>query len=344
MTGGLIPASGEPHSEGASLVTARRLIVKIGSALLVAPNGEMRRAWLAALIDDIARCRARGQEVLIVSSGAVAVGRGDLGLLGRALKLEEKQAAAAAGQIRLAHAYLEELGRHGLRAAQILLTPEDTEDRQRHLNARATLEQLLALGAVPVINENDTVATAEIRFGDNDRLAARVAQMISADTLVLLSDIDGLYTADPRSDAGAQHIAEVAAITPEIEAMAGPPLPGHSSGGMVTKLAAGRIALAAGCRMVIARGEGMHPLAAIESGARATWFLAPSEPRTARKRWIAGAISTAGAFVIDDGAARALARGTSLLPSGVVAVEGSFDRGDTVVVRGRDGREIARGL
>ena len=344
MTGGLIPASGDPHSEGASLVTARRLIVKIGSALLVAPNGEMRRAWLAALIDDIARCRARGQEVLIVSSGAVAVGRGDLGLLGRALKLEEKQAAAAAGQIRLAHAYLEELGRHGLRAAQILLTPEDTEDRQRHLNARATLEQLLALGAVPVINENDTVATAEIRFGDNDRLAARVAQMISADTLVLLSDIDGLYTADPRSDAGAQHIAEVAAITPEIEAMAGPPLPGHSSGGMVTKLAAGRIALAAGCRMVIARGEGMHPLAAIESGARATWFLAPSEPRTARKRWIAGAISTAGAFVIDDGAARALARGTSLLPSGVVAVEGSFDRGDTVVVRGRDGREIARGL
>jgi glutamate 5-kinase len=282
--------------------------------------------------------------VLIVSSGAVAVGRGDLGLLGRALKLEEKQAAAAAGQIRLAHAYLEELGRHGLRAAQILLTPEDTEDRQRHLNARATLEQLLALGAVPVINENDTVATAEIRFGDNDRLAARVAQMISADTLVLLSDIDGLYTADPRSDAGAQHIAEVAAITPEIEAMAGPPLPGHSSGGIVTKLAAGRIALAAGCRMVIARGEGMHPLAAIESGARATWFLAPSEPRTARKRWIAGAISTAGAFVIDDGAARALARGTSLLPSGVVAVEGSFDRGDTVVVRGRDGREIARGL
>ncbi len=329
---------------GARLATARRLIVKIGSALLVAPDGEMRRAWLSALIDDIARCRARGQEVLIVSSGAVAVGRGDLGLLGRALKLEEKQAAAAAGQIRLAHAYLEELGRHGLRAAQILLTPEDTEDRQRHLNARATLEQLLALGAVPVINENDTVATAEIRFGDNDRLAARVAQMISADTLVLLSDIDGLYTADPRRDAFAQHIADVAAITPEIEAMAGPPLPGHSSGGMVTKLAAGRIALAAGCRMVIARGEGLHPLAAIEDGARATWFLPPSEPRTARKRWIAGAISTAGAFVIDDGAARALARGTSLLPSGVVAVEGTFERGDTVVVRGRDGREIARGL
>jgi glutamate 5-kinase len=344
MTGGLIPASGEPHSEGASLVTARRLIVKIGSALLVAPNGEMRRTWLGALIDDIARCRARGQEVLVVTSGAVAVGRGDLGLAGRALKLEEKQAAAAAGQIRLAHAYLEELGRHGLRAAQILLTPEDTEDRQRHLNARATLEQLLALGAVPVINENDTVATAEIRFGDNDRLAARVAQMISADTLVLLSDIDGLYTADPRHDASARHIAEVAAITPEIEAMAGPPPSGHSSGGMVTKLAAGRIALAAGCRMVIARGEGMHPLAAIENGARATWFLAPSEPRTARKRWIAGAINAAGAFVIDDGAARALARGTSLLPSGVVAVEGTFERGDTVVVRGRDGREIARGL
>jgi glutamate 5-kinase len=352
MTGGLIPASGEPHSEriphsdapGVGLASARRLIVKIGSALLVDAHGEMRREWLAALIDDIARCRARGQEVLIVSSGAVAVGRGDLGLAGRALKLEEKQAAAAAGQIRLAHAYLEELGRHGLRAAQILLTPEDTEDRQRHLNARATLEQLLALDAVPVINENDTVATAEIRFGDNDRLAARVAQMISADTLVLLSDIDGLYSADPRHDAGAQHIAEVTAITPEIEAMAGHAPAGHSSGGMVTKLAAARIALAAGCRMVIARGEGMHPLTAIESGARVTWFLPSSEPRTARKRWIAGAINAAGAFVIDAGAAKALARGTSLLPSGVVAVEGTFDRGDTVVVRGRDGREIARGL
>jgi glutamate 5-kinase len=328
----------------ASLATSRRLIVKIGSALLVTPSGEIRHEWLAALVDDLARCRARGAEVLIVSSGAVAVGRWDLGLAGRPLRLEEKQAAAAAGQIRLAHAYLEALGRRGLGVAQILLTPEDTEDRRRHLNARATLEQLLALGAVPVINENDTVATAEIRFGDNDRLAARVAQMISADTLVLLSDIDGLYTADPRTDPAARHIDSVAAITPEIEAMAGHAPAGYSSGGMVTKLAAARIALAAGCRMVIARGEGLHPLAAIEAGARVTWFLPPSEPRTARKRWIAGAINAAGAFVVDDGAAAALARGTSLLPSGIVAVEGSFERGDAVVVRGRDGRELARGL
>jgi glutamate 5-kinase len=328
----------------ASLATSRRLIVKIGSALLVTPSGEIRHEWLAALVDDLVRCRARGAEVLIVSSGAVAVGRWDLGLAGRPLRLEEKQAAAAAGQIRLAHAYLEALGRRGLGVAQILLTPEDTEDRRRHLNARATLEQLLALGAVPVINENDTVATAEIRFGDNDRLAARVAQMISADTLVLLSDIDGLYTADPRSDPAARHIDAVAAITPEIEAMAGHAPAGYSSGGMVTKLAAARIALAAGCRMVIARGEGLHPLAAIEAGARVTWFLPPSEPRTARKRWIAGAINAAGAFVVDDGAAAALARGTSLLPSGIVAVEGSFERGDAVVVRGRDGRELARGL
>jgi glutamate 5-kinase len=328
----------------ASLATSRRLIVKIGSALLVTATGEIRHEWLAALVDDLARCRARGQEVLIVSSGAVAVGRWDLGLAGRPLRLEEKQAAAAAGQIRLAHAYLEALGRRGLGVAQILLTPEDTEDRQRHLNARATLEQLLALGAVPVINENDTVATAELRFGDNDRLAARVAQMISADTLVLLSDIDGLYTADPRNDGGARHIATVAAITPEIEAMAGLARPGYSSGGMVTKLAAARIAMAAGCRMVIARGEGLYPLAAIEAGARVTWFLPPSEPRTARKRWIAGAINAAGAFVVDDGAAAALARGTSLLPSGVVAVEGRFERGDAVVVRSRDGRELARGL
>jgi glutamate 5-kinase len=337
-----IPPTGEIAST--SLATSRRLIVKIGSALLVTATGEIRREWLAALIDDIARCRARGQEVLLVSSGAVAVGRWDLGLTGRALRLEEKQAAAAAGQIRLAHAYLEELGRHGLRVAQILLTPEDTEDRARHLNARATLEQLLALGAVPVINENDTVATAEIRFGDNDRLAARVAQMISADTLVLLSDIDGLYTADPRNDAAAEHLATIAAITPEIEAMAGTAPPGYSSGGMVTKLAAARIAMAAGCRMVIARGEGHRPLTAIEDGARVSWFLPPSEPRTARKRWIAGAINTAGAFVVDDGAAAALARGTSLLPSGIVAVEGTFERGDAVVVRGADGRELARGL
>jgi glutamate 5-kinase len=228
--------------------------------------------------------------------------------------------------------------------AQILLTPEDTEERQRHLNARATIEQLLALGAVPVINENDTVATAEIRFGDNDRLAARVAQMISADTLVLLSDIDGLYTADPRRDPSARHLPEVRALTPEIEAMAGQAPPGYSSGGMVTKLAAARIAMAAGCRMVIARGKALHPLAAIEAGAPVTWFLPDTGPRTARKRWIAGAVNVTGVLVVDDGAVAALAHGASLLPAGVVAVEGGFELGDPVIVRSRDGRELARGL
>jgi glutamate 5-kinase len=327
------------------LAEARRLIVKIGSALLVDDaTGDIRRAWLAALVADLARCRKRGQEVLIVSSGAIAVGRRHLGLTGRALKLEEKQAAAATGQIRLAHAYQEALAQHGLTVAQILLTPEDTEERRRHLNARATLEQLLALGAVPVINENDTVATTEIRFGDNDRLAARVAQMISADTLVLLSDIDGLYTADPRRDPRAKHIAEVREVTPEIEAMGGAAPAGYSSGGMATKLAAARIAMAAGCRLVIAEGQRLNPLVAIEDGARCTWFLPPAEPRTARKRWIAGTLNPMGALTVDDGAAAALRRGTSLLPAGIVAVDGEFERGDAVIVRLRDGRELARGL
>ena len=328
-----------------NLADARRLIVKIGSALLVDDaTGDIRRAWLEALTEDLARCRARGQEVLIVSSGAIAVGRRHLGLTHRPLKLEEKQAAAATGQIRLAHAYQEALARHGLTVAQILLTPEDTEERRRHLNARATLEQLLALGAIPVINENDTVATTEIRFGDNDRLAARVAQMISADTLILLSDIDGLYTADPRKDTGARHIPDVRELTPEIEAMAGQASSGYSSGGMVTKLVAARIAMAAGCRMVIARGERLHPLAAVEAGATATWFIPAAEPRTARKRWIAGTLNPMGALIVDDGAAAALKRGTSLLPAGVTAVDGNFERGDAIIVRDRDGRELARGL
>src|SRR6201993_2671033 len=255
-----------------ALASARRVIVKIGSALLVADSGHIRRPWLDTLTDDVARCRARGQDVILVSSGAIAVGRRHLGLSSRRLRLEEKQAAAATGQIRLAHAYQEALGRHGITVAQILLTPEDTEARQRHLNARATFAQLLALGAVPVVNENDTIATAEIRFGDNDRLAARVAQMTSADMLVLLSDIDGLYSADPRLDRCAQHIPLVREIGARIEAMAGSAPPGYSSGGMVTKLAAARIAMNAGCRMLIAKGktEGVQlgPLAAIEASDR----------------------------------------------------------------------------
>ena len=329
----------------AALAAARRLVVKIGSALLVAERGEIRGAWLAALADDVARCRARGQEVILVSSGAIAVGRRHLGLAGRRLRLEEKQAAAATGQIRLAHAYQEALARYGVTVAQILLTLDDTEERRRHLNARATFAQLLALGAVPVVNENDTVATAEIRFGDNDRLAARVAQMTSADMLVLLSDIDGLYTADPRKDAEARHVPLVSEIGSEIEAMAGEAGPGYSSGGMVTKLAAARIAMGAGCHMLIAKGKGADPpLAAIEEGGQATLFLPRGEPRSARKAWIAGTVDPRGALTVDDGAAGALRRGKSLLPAGVVAVEGAFERGDAVIIRTRSGSEAGRGL
>jgi glutamate 5-kinase len=330
-----------------ALTQARRVVLKIGSALLVAEDGEIRRAWLDRLVDNIARCRGRGQELIIVTSGAIAVGRRHLGLRGRALRLEEKQAAAATGQIRLAHAYQESLARHGITVAQILLTPDDTEERRRHLNARATFAQLLALGAVPVVNENDTIATAEIRFGDNDRLAARVAQMVSADMLVLLSDIDGLYSADPRVDRDARHIPLVPEIGPDIAAMAGAAPPGYSSGGMVTKLAAARIAMQAGCTMLIAEGDPRGtagPLAAIEAGARATLFLASGSPRSARKAWIAGAVNPAGALTVDDGAARALRAGKSLLPAGVVAVEGAFERGDCVVVRTRAGAEAGRGL
>jgi glutamate 5-kinase len=333
-----------------TLKSARRLVVKIGSSLLVAEGGEVRRAWLDTLADDVARCRERGQDVILVSSGAIAVGRSQLGLAGNRLRLEEKQAAAATGQIRLAHAYQEALARHRITVAQILLTLDDTEERRRHLNARATLAQLLALGAVPVVNENDTVATAEIRFGDNDRLAARVAQMASADMLVLLSDIDGLYTADPRRDAAARHIPLVREIGPEIEAMAGEAAPGYSSGGMVTKLAAARIAASAGCHMLIARGMPVGsdlppgPLAAIEASGRASLFLPQGEPRSARKSWIAGALNPSGALIVDDGAVGALRLGKSLLPAGVVAVEGTFERGDAVIVRNRRGVEAGRGL
>jgi glutamate 5-kinase len=331
-----------------ALVAARRFVVKIGSALLANESGEVRRSWLDGLAADIARCRARNQELILVSSGAIAVGRRQLGLAGRRLRLEEKQAAAATGQIRLAHAYQEALAGHKITVAQILLTLDDTEERRRHLNARATFAQLLALGAVPVVNENDTIATAEIRFGDNDRLAARVAQMTSADMLVLLSDIDGLYTSDPRKDPNARHIPLVCEIGPDIEAMAGQAPPGYSSGGMVTKLAAARIAMNAGCRMLIARGKGMDsaggPLAAIEAGSRATLFLPQGEPRSARKTWIAGAVNPSGTVIVDDGAARALRRGTSLLPAGLVAVEGVFERGDAVIIRKRSGAEVGRGL
>ncbi len=334
-----------PRPDAPALGTARRLVVKIGSALLVDDEtGAIRRPWLDALGDDVAALRARGQEVILVSSGAIAVGRRHLGLTGRALRLEEKQAAAATGQIRLAHAYQETLARHGITVAQVLLTLADTEERRRHLNARSTLGTLLKLGTVPVINENDTVATSEIRFGDNDRLAARVAAMISADTLVLLSDIDGLYTADPRRDPAARHLDEIGEITPEIEAMAGEAAPGYSSGGMVTKLAAARVALGAGCRMAIADGRRMNPLQAVAEGARCSWFLPAANPLTARKKWIAGSLQPVGTLSVDDGALAALKAGKSLLPAGVTQVQGGFDRGDAVRVVDRSGREVARGL
>ncbi|WP_191083607.1 glutamate 5-kinase [Roseococcus microcysteis] len=324
---------------------ARRIVIKIGSALLVeAERAEPRAAWLASVAEDIAALRAQGREVIVVSSGAVALARRTLGLTGRVLRLEQKQAAAAVGQIRLAGAWDTALAAQGLRAAQLLLTLEDSEDRRRYLNARATLGTLLELGCVPVINENDTVATAEIRFGDNDRLAARVAEMVQADALVLFSDIDGLYTADPRRDPTATHLPVVERITDDIMAMGGEPPPGYSSGGMRTKLIAARIATGAGCAMAIAKGEAMHPLRALEEGARCTWFLAPPEGRTARKRWIAGSLAPLGTLVVDEGAVGALRRGSSLLPAGVREVRGEFLRGDPLSVRDGAGREWARGL
>jgi glutamate 5-kinase len=338
-------AASVAHPIKSPLSQARRLVVKIGSALIVDESGDIRRIWLESVADDIATLRKSGVETLVVTSGAVAIGRRVLGLeRTKSLRIEEKQAAAAVGQVRLVEAYRAGLARHDIIAAQILVTPDDTEARRRHLNARATLTALLAVGAVPVINENDTVATAELRFGDNDRLAARVAQMASADTLVLLSDIDGLYTADPRTDPAALHLPEVAEMTAEIEAMAGEARPGISTGGMVTKLAAAKIAMAAGCRMAITDGHVAHPLSALLAGARATWFTPNAEPLTARKRWIAAHLSVSGHVVVDDGAVRALASGKSLLSAGVTDVTGQFDRGDLIGVQGNDGREIARGL
>jgi glutamate 5-kinase len=327
------------------LATARRVVVKIGSALLVERStGRVNRSWLEALAEDIARLRSRGQEVVLVSSGAIALGRRQLGLAPGALRLEESQAAAAVGQIRLAHAWKEVLESHGATVAQVLLTLGDTEQRRRYLNARSTLTTLIKLGSIPVINENDTVATAEIRYGDNDRLAARVAQMVSADCLVLLSDVDGLYTADPTRDPDARFIPEVLRITSEVEAMAGGSASDVGSGGMTTKVLAAKIAVAAGCHMCVAAGRETHPLRRVESGGRCTWFLADGSPVAARKQWIAGMLKPTGELCVDEGAVRALRAGKSLLPAGVVHVSGRFDRGDVVVVKDPAGREVARGL
>lgn len=324
------------------IAKARRLVVKIGSALLVDETG-LREGWLTALASDVAAWRARGGDVVLVSSGSIALGRRVLGWPSGALTLEQSQAAAAVGQIRLARAYEAALAPHGVITAQVLVTLEDTTDRRRYLNSRATLEMLLGLGVVPIVNENDTVATDEIRYGDNDRLAAQVAVTVGADQLLLLSDVDGLYTANPKTDPTAQHLPVVARLTPQIEAMATGPVGGLSKGGMTTKLMAARTAIAGGCAMAIAEGSVAGPLSAVANGARVTWFLPEDDPQAARKRWIA-AMKPRGEIVVDAGAASALAQGKSLLPAGVISVSGRFGRGDPVLVRGPEGAELARGL
>ncbi|WP_135080147.1 glutamate 5-kinase [Terasakiella sp. SH-1] len=326
---------------------AKRIVIKIGSALLVdEKHGTVHRKWLETLAKDIATAKARGQEVVIVTSGAIAVGRRHLDLPKGSLRLDEKQAAAACGNIRLAHAYQEVLGHHQMSVAQILVTLEDSENRRRYINARNTIETLLKVGAVPLINENDSIATDEIRFGDNDRLAARVAAMISADTLVLFSDIDGLYTADPSKDKNAEFIDVVEAfISPSIEAMAGGSASDFGSGGMMTKIAAAKIALNAGCRMVITKGNPLHPLKALEDGAKCTWFLPDATPKKARKQWISGSLKPMGEVIVDAGAITALkTEKSSLLPIGVKEVIGDFMRGEAVIVKGPEGEEIGRGL
>lgn len=324
---------------------AKIIVIKVGSSLLVDEDqNAINTAWLSGIATDIARLKAAGKDVVVVSSGAIALGRRLLKINHNKLKLQEKQAAAATGQVLLAHAWMDALGAHQVQTAQILLSPDDTETRRKHLNARTTMMALLQLNAVPVVNENDTVATAEIRFGDNDRLAARVAAMIGADVLVLLSDVDGLYTANPNGDNGATHIGEIAQITPDIMAMAGPANAAYASGGMVTKLEAARIATSAGCQMIICNGQSPAPLSRLEAGAKCTIFAATLSPHTARKQWIAGALSPKGTIRIDDGAARALRAGRSLLPAGVIAVNGQFERGDLIEIEDRAGLVIGHGL
>ena len=323
----------------------RRIVVKVGSALLVDDaHGNLREAWLKSLAQDIGRLRQRGTDVLVVSSGAIALGIGKLGLNPGKLKLEESQAAAATGQIALARAWSEALSAVGHTVGQILVTPSDTEQRRRYLNARATINTLLRLGAIPIVNENDTVATSEIRYGDNDRLAARVASMVEADCLVLLSDIDGLYTRPPADDTDAELVQEITEITPQIEAMAGSAASKLSRGGMATKLQAGRIAQHAGATMIISSGLPLHPLSRIENSAQASWFRPAATPRSARQKWIAGSLTQAGRLIIDAGAGRALRAGRSLLPIGITAVDGSFRRGDLVAVCLPDETRIGSGL
>src|SRR5246500_634790 len=328
-----------------NLKNFRRIVVKVGSSLLVDSGaGDVRAAWLSALVADIAKLHKEGREILIVSSGSIALGRSRLKLPRGALKLEESQGAAAVGQIALARIWSEVLGHHGIGAGQILVTLQDTEERRRYLNARSTIGKLLEWRAVPVINENDTVATNEIRYGDNDRLAARVATMASADLLILLSDVDGLYDAPPAQNPNAQLISVVDSVSAEIEAMAGDAGSELSRGGMRPKIEAAKIATTGGTHMLIASGKIEHPLQAIADGGRCTWFLTPANPITSRKRWIAGSLEPKGVLTIDAGAVAALRNGRSLLPAGVIHVEGIFARGDAVVIRGPDGAEVGRGL
>ncbi|MBI4923064.1 MAG: glutamate 5-kinase [Devosia nanyangense] len=328
-----------------ALAPYRRLTIKIGSATIVdSATGKLRTEWLMALAEDLASLKAEGRSLVVVSSGAIALGRRLLGLDAVNLSLEQQQAAASAGQIALSQAWADCLGRHGIVAGQILITPNITEERRYFLNARTTISTLLDLGAIPIINENDSVATAEIKYGDNDRLSARVATMIEADALILLSDVDGLYTAPPGRDPGARHLAVVAAITPEIEAMAGGAASHLSKGGMTTKIEAGKIATQAGTAMIIARGTDLHPLRALTEGGTHTLFAAAESRAQARKRWIMGTLDLAGQIHVDAGAARALLSGKSLLPIGVTRVKGEFVRGDAVAILDPDGREIARGL
>lgn len=328
----------------AALSDYRRLVVKVGSSLLVDAGGQLNRAWLETLAHDINALQQQGHEILIVSSGAIAIGSSILGINKRRARLEDLQAAAAAGQVQLVHAYQEVLGQFDTVAAQILLTPDDTENRRRFLNARGTLGRLLDRKVIPIINENDTVATEEIRYGDNDRLAARVAQLVMADALVLLSDVDGFYTADPGRDPGAEHIAEVGRITDELQSMAGETHSDVGSGGMATKVQAARIATHAGCSTIIASGTIEHPLDALSAGARCTVFKADGTPAAARKQWLAGALEVQGVIRIDEGAANALCDGKSLLPVGVIDVTGDFRRGDVVTITGPGGVELGRGL
>lgn len=332
------------NSNRKAITKHHRIVIKIGSALLVDRKTGLKTEWLDAICDDIATLKKAGADVLVVSSGAIALGRTVLDLPSGALKLEESQAAAAVGQIALSRAWEQSLSKHKIVAGQILLTLADTEERRRYLNGRATINQLLKIGAIPIINENDTVATSEIRYGDNDRLAARVATMTGADLLVLLSDIDGLYTAPPHLDPNAKLLDVIPAITPEIEAMAGGAASELSRGGMRTKIDAGKIATAAGCAMIIASGKPLNPIKGVDAGSLSSWFAPSGTPVTARKTWIAGQLQPAGSLHIDEGAEKALFQGKSLLPAGVRSVEGNFSRGDAVIVRGPTGRELARGL